>query len=271
MTQPTHHLDPGDPPAPGTVTLVGAGPGDPDLLTLKAARVIAAATLLLVDDLVNDAVLAYANPQARVVRVGKRGGCKSTPQSFIHRLMVRAARRGETVVRLKGGDPFVFGRGGEECEVLRAAGIPVRCVNGITSGLAAATELGIAATHRQLAHGVMLLTGHRQAGEPPLDWAALGACARQAGLTMIIYMGVAQAAHIQHELLRAMPGSTPVAIAQHATLPQRRHAVTTLERLVSTLQNSRLGSPAVIIVGDVVRAAAVLAMDDPSTVLPRRA
>jgi uroporphyrin-III C-methyltransferase len=116
---------------------VGAGPGDPELLTLKAVRAIQAATVLLVDDLVSDAIVALARPGARIVHVGKRGGCKSTPQAFIEKLMVMAAREGENVVRLKGGDPFIFGRGGEEVEHLRAAGIEVAVVNGITAGLAA--------------------------------------------------------------------------------------------------------------------------------------
>jgi uroporphyrin-III C-methyltransferase len=122
---------------PGSVTLVGAGPGDPELITLKAVKAIASATVLLVDDLVNDAVLAHAAPGTRVVYVGKRGGCASTPQAFIEKLMVSEAQRGEQVVRLKGGDPFVFGRGGEEVEALQVAGIAVHVVNGITSGLAA--------------------------------------------------------------------------------------------------------------------------------------
>ena len=121
----------------GRVALVGAGPGDPELLTLKAVRAIGRATVLLVDDLVSDGVLAHADPKARIVHVGKRGGCKSTPQAFIDKLMSTEARNGEQVVRLKGGDPFVFGRGGEEAERLRAQGIDVEVVNGITAGLAA--------------------------------------------------------------------------------------------------------------------------------------
>ena len=126
----------------GRCTLVGAGPGDPELLTLKAARAIASASLILVDDLVNDAVLEHASPTARIVHVGKRGGCKSTPQAFIDKLMITAVQEGEHVVRLKGGDPFIFGRGGEEVEHLRAAGIDVEVVNGITSGLAGMSSLG---------------------------------------------------------------------------------------------------------------------------------
>ena len=149
----------------GSVTLVGAGPGDPDLLTIKAVKAIAAATVILVDDLVNDAVLVHAQANARIVHVGKRGGCKSTPQAFIEKLMVMAAREGEAVVRLKGGDPFIFGRGGEEIDALQAAGITVQVVSGITSGLAALTSLNVPLTHRDHAHGVVFVTGHAKPGD----------------------------------------------------------------------------------------------------------
>ena len=130
----------------GLCTLVGAGPGDPELLTLKALKAIQAATVLFVDDLVNPDIVAFAQPTARIVYVGKRGGCKSTPQAFIEKLMVMAAKEGDNVVRLKGGDPFIFGRGGEEIDTLRAAGIEVNVVNGITSGLAAMTSLNVPLT-----------------------------------------------------------------------------------------------------------------------------
>ena len=151
---------------PGKVTLVGAGPGDPDLLTLKALKAIQGASLLLVDDLVSPEVLAHASAHARIMRVGKRGGLRSTPQDFIDRLMLRAARRGEHVVRLKGGDPFIFGRGGEEVERLRAAGVTVEVVN------------GIALTHRAHAQGVVFLTGHARSGAEAPDWATLAVAAR---------------------------------------------------------------------------------------------
>src|SRR5512140_2698936 len=160
---------------PGTVTLVGAGPGDPELLTLKAVKAIRAATVLLVDDLVSDSVVGLAGQHARVIHVGKRGGCRSTPQSFIERLMVTAAREGEQVVRLKGGDPFIFGRGGEEVEHLRAEGIEVRVISGITAGLAAATTLGVPLTHREHAHGVLFITGHAHHDAPGTDWRAIAA------------------------------------------------------------------------------------------------
>jgi uroporphyrin-III C-methyltransferase len=243
---------------PGTVSLVGAGPGDPELLTLKAVKAISAATVLLVDDLVSDAVLAHASPRARIVHVGKRGGCKSTPQAFIEKLMVMAASEGEVVVRLKGGDPFIFGRGGEEVEALRAAGIEVQVVNGITAGLAGLTSLGVPLTHREHAHGVVFVTGHAKPGDSGTDWPALAATARDAKLTLVIYMGVSGSQQIQAELLTGLPTHTPVAVIQHATLPQQRHAVTTLGQLRATIEREGLGSPAVIVVGDVVSGIAAL-------------
>ena len=243
----------------GSVTLVGAGPGDPELLTIKAAKAIAAATVLLVDDLVSDEVLAHASPSARIVHVGKRGGCKSTPQAFIQKLMLTAARDGEVVVRLKGGDPFIFGRGGEEVEHLQAEGIPVQVVNGITAGLAGLSSLGVPLTHREHAHGVVFVTGHAKPGDRGTDWRALAATARDAKLTLVIYMGVSSAQQIQRELLTGLPDSTPLAIIQHASLPQQRQAVSTLGELCATLQREGLGSPAVMVVGDVVSGVAALA------------
>lgn len=253
MTNQPKPADPGTVFLPGTVTLVGAGPGDPELLTLKAVRAIASATVLLVDDLVNDAVLVHAAPGTRIVPVGKRGGCKSTPQAFIEKLMVMAAREGEVVVRLKGGDPFIFGRGGEEVEHLQGEGIAVQVVNGITAALGGLTSLGVPLTHREHAHGVVFVTGHAKPGDSGTDWQQLAATARDAKLTLVIYMGVSGAAHIQQQLLTGLPASTPLAIIQHATLPQQRHAVSTLGDLLHTLAREQLGSPAVIVVGDVVR------------------
>jgi uroporphyrin-III C-methyltransferase len=244
---------------PGTVTLVGAGPGDPELLTLKAARAIASATVLMVDDLVSEGVLSHASPTARIVNVGKRGGCKSTPQAFIERLMIMAAKEGEVVVRLKGGDPFIFGRGGEEADHLRAAGIEVQVVNGITSGLAGLTALGAPLTHRDHAHGVVFVTGHAKPGDSGTDWKALAATARQAKLTLVIYMGVSSAGHIEQELLSGLPAHTPLAIIQHASLPHQRHAIATLGELCTTLAREQMGSPAVIVIGDVVRGVTAMA------------
>ncbi|CAN5518735.1 uroporphyrinogen-III C-methyltransferase [soil metagenome] len=235
-----------------TVTLVGAGPGDPELLTLKALKAIQQATVLFVDDLVSDEIVAFAPAGARIVHVGKRGGCKSTPQAFIEKLMLMAAKEGENVVRLKGGDPFIFGRGGEEVEHLRAAGIQVEVINGITAGLAAVTSLGVPLTHRQHAHGVVFVTGHAKPGDTGTDWRALAATAHSARLTLVIYMGVSGAERIQNELLSGLPAATPVAVIQNASLPIQRHIRTTLGRLAHDLSLSGLASPSVIVVGDVI-------------------
>ncbi len=253
--------------ARGQVTLVGAGPGDPELLTIKALKAIQKATVVLVDDLVNEAIVAFASPSARIVYVGKRGGCKSTPQSFIEKLMVTAALEGENVVRLKGGDPFVFGRGGEEMEALLAAGVRVTVINGITAGLAAVSSLGVPLTHREFAHGVVFVTGHAKPGSTGTDWRALATTARQAKLTLVIYMGVSGAATIQRELMHGLHADTPVAIIQNASLTQQRHAVCTLVDLQSTIHREHLSSPSVIVVGDVLQGllAAGLQTDSTST------
>jgi uroporphyrin-III C-methyltransferase len=246
----------------GKVTLVGAGPGDPELLTLKAVKAISQASVILVDDLVSDAVLAHAQPSARIVHVGKRGGCKSTPQAFIEKLMLLAAREGENVVRLKGGDPFIFGRGGEEIEALQAAGIEVQVVNGITSGLAALTSLNVPLTHREHAHGVVFVTGHAKPHDAGTDWAQLASAAAQAKLTLVIYMGVSGSQHIQDQLLLGLPGGTPAAIIQNASLPTQRYAVCALDQLRSTIEREHLQSPSVIVVGDVLQGLASLAAED---------
>jgi uroporphyrin-III C-methyltransferase len=248
-------------PAPliGRVTLVGAGPGDPDLLTLKAVKAIQTASVILVDDLVSEGVLAHARPGTRITRVGKRGGCKSTPQANIEQLMLEAARVGENVVRLKGGDPFIFGRGGEEVENLRRAGIEPAVINGITAGLAGLTTLGAPLTHRDHAQGVVFVTGHPQKHGAGIDWPRLAASARELRLTLVIYMGIGNAAQIQAGLLQELPGDTPVAVIERATCPQQRQCVTTLAGLLDSLHATGLGSPAVMVVGDVVRAASLAA------------
>lgn len=238
----------------GKVILVGAGPGDPDLLTLKAVKAIAAADVLLVDDLVNPDILAHAAAHARIVHVGKRGGCRSTPQEFIERLMVAEARAGRCVVRLKGGDPFIFGRGGEERAHLMQAGIAVDVVNGISSGLAAPSAIGVPLTQREVSQGVIFVTGHaRQDGTPP-DWQALAVL----DMTLVIYMGMARCGDIQSRLLEGgKPADTPVAVIHSATMPDQAHLLTTLGELPGALARSSLGSPAIIVVGDVVRFAAI--------------
>jgi uroporphyrin-III C-methyltransferase len=245
----------------GKVLLVGAGPGDPDLLTFKAAKAIASATVILVDDLVNDAVLSHASPTARIVQVGKRGGCKSTPQAFIEKLMIMAAKEGETVVRLKGGDPFIFGRGGEEVEALHSAGIEVEVINGITSGLAAATALNTPLTHRDHAHGVVFVTGHAKPGSSGPDWQLLSRTAAQAKLSLVVYMGVSGVQHISSGLLTGLPAATPVAVVQHASLPQQRIHHTTLGQLADDVITFKLQSPSVLLIGDVFAASQALDAD----------
>lgn len=244
-------------PPRGSITLVGAGPGDPELLTLKAAKAIAAASVILVDDLVSEGVLAHAAPAARITYVGKRGGCgKSTPQATIERLMLEAVRAGENVVRLKGGDPFIFGRGGEEVQSLRRAGIEPVVLNGVTAGLAALTSLGAPLTHREHAQGVVFVTGHPQKNGPGVDWARLALAARELRLTLVIYMGIRSAARIQAGLLQGLPAATPVAVVERASLPAQRQCLTELGSLTAALQRHGLGSPAIVVVGDVVRGVA---------------
>ena len=236
------------------VTLVGAGPGDPELLTLKAVKAIASATVLLVDDLVSDGVTAHACETARIVYVGKRGGCQSTPQAFIEKLMVQEALAGENVVRLKGGDPFIFGRGGEEVTYLQSHGIAVSVINGITAGLAGVTSLGVPLTHRDHAHGVVFITGHaKHDANNRIDWVGLARTASQAKLTLVIYMGVKGAADLQQALLQGLAADTPVAIVQNASLPNQRHAVCTLFDLQDSVVREGLASPSVIVVGDVLQ------------------
>jgi uroporphyrin-III C-methyltransferase len=236
----------------GKVYLVGAGPGDPDLLTLKAVKALAIADLILMDDLVNPQVLVHAHANARVVQVGKRGGCASTPQEFIERLMLTEAQNGHCVVRLKGGDPFIFGRGGEERASLLAAGIVVEVINGISSGLAAPASLGIPLTHRDWSQGAIFVTGHAKPGGIGPNWEVLA----KSGLTLVIYMGVAHCADICASLLQGgMAQTMPVAVIQSASCTKQAQLITTLGQLPRDLAASGLGSPSIIVMGDVVRCA----------------
>ncbi|WP_077035588.1 uroporphyrinogen-III C-methyltransferase [Pelomonas sp. KK5] len=238
------------------VSLVGAGPGDPELLTLGALRRLQAADVILTDELADPRVLALANPLARVLNVGKRGGRPSTNQRFIHELMIREACSGAKVVRLKGGDPFVFGRGGEEADALRAEGIEVEVVNGITAGLAAPASIGIPVTDRRCTPGVALVTGHNgESGRTP-DWAALA----RSGLTLVIYMGVARCEAIVAALRDGgMRADMPAAVVASARTPKQRHAIGTLAGLPALLQTDpSLASPAILVIGEVVNLAALV-------------
>lgn len=228
------------------VWLIGAGPGDPELLTLKAVRALREADVVLIDDLVNPEVLVHC-PSARVIAVGKRGGCRSTPQAFIQRLMLRYARQGRCVARLKGGDPCIFGRGGEEAAWLQTHGIETELVNGITAGLAGATQCGISLTLRGVSRGVTLVTAHTQ-DDSPLNWQALA----KSGTTLVVYMGVSKLEEIQHGLLEGgLPAQTPIAMIENASLPQQREQRCTLAQLTDVANRFKLNSPAILVIGEV--------------------
>src|SRR3954466_11204777 len=232
----------------GKVYLIGAGPGDPELMTLKGARALACADVVLIDDLVSRGCLAHARPSVKVIEVGKRGGCASTPQAFIEKLMVQYAAAGSVVARLKGGDPFVFGRGGEELQALTKAGVEVEIVPGVTAGTAVPAALGIPVTHRDFVRGVTFVSGHAPKGAEP-DWEALA----RGGTTLVIYMGLARLDRIVRALARAgMSADTPACIVQDGTLKTQKQRVTTLGRL----SMHGFGSPSLIVIGDVVRFAA---------------
>lgn len=231
------------------VYLIGAGPGAGDLLTLRAARILAdEAEVVLADDLVSAEVLALVRPQARILKVGKRGGRASTPQAFIERLMVRYARQGRTVVRLKGGDPFMFGRGGEELLTLRAAGFAAEVVSGLTAGIAVPATLGIPVTHRGLAAGVTFVTARAGTqGNPEPDWAALA----KTGTTLVIYMGLARLGEITRELLAAgLAPHTPAAVIAQGCQPGQQQAIASLVELPEAATG--LPAPAIIVIGAVV-------------------
>jgi uroporphyrin-III C-methyltransferase len=227
--------------------LIGAGPGDVELMTLKATRALAQADVVLVDDLVNPDVLQFARADALVVYVGKRGGHPSTPQACIVAQMLEHARAGRSIARLKGGDPFVFGRGGEEQQALHAAGIEVEVINGVTAGIAAPAAIGIPVTHRDYAQGVVFVTGHgADNGEP--DWAALAATR----MTLVIYMGMRRLAGIVGALLAAgMGGDTACAAIESATRPGQRHVLAPLGEFADAVARAGLGSPAIVVIGGV--------------------
>jgi uroporphyrin-III C-methyltransferase len=227
----------------GQVALVGAGPGDPELLTMRAARLLGAADVVVYDALVGDGVLDLARPDAELIDVGKRPG-QGVAQDLISLLLVRLAREGKRVVRLKGGDPFVFGRGGEEAVALAEAGIACEVVPGITSAVAAPAAAGIPVTHRGLSASFTVVTGHRQRGETPVNWHALA----QAGGTIVVLMGVAQRGHIASALMEGgLAPSTPVAAVGRATTSGQAVVRGTL----ATLAELAIESPATIVIGAV--------------------
>jgi uroporphyrinogen III methyltransferase/synthase len=234
----------------GIVYLVGAGPGDPELLTLKAYRLISSADVIVHDYLVAPAILALARLDAEKIFVGKKGGGFCCPQTKIEATLIRVAREGKTVVRLKGGDPFIFGRGGEEAEALVAADITFEVVPGVTSALAAAAYAGIPLTHRSHASGVVFLTGHEDPAKPDSairweDYAKLGA-------TLCLYMGMKNLETITRRLQAGgLSGSTPVAVIQSATTGEHRQLLTTLVDVALDSEHAGFGAPAIVIIGEV--------------------
>ena len=233
-------------PAPGRIWLVGAGPGDPDLLTLKAARVLSTADVVVYDRLVGDGVLALIGGQARRLYVGKRKSAHSVPQDEVNRLLAALALDGHEVVRLKGGDPFLFGRGGEEMLAAREAGIECHVVPGVSAALAASAAIGAPLTHRGIAQGVTFVTGHAASdGEPDLDWAALA----RPNQTVAVYMGLSTAGRIAARLLAAgRDGATPVAVVENVSRGDERRLLTTLADLPAAVAG--LAGPAILLIGE---------------------
>jgi uroporphyrin-III C-methyltransferase len=231
----------------GTVYLVGAGPGDPELLTLRAARLLGEAELVVHDGLVDPAVLAFARPGAELVSVAKSRARHTLPQEAINALLVREARAGRDVVRLKGGDPFVFGRGGEEAEACRAAGVPVEVVPGVTSALGAAAAAQIPLTHRDSASIVSFVAGQCK-GLTEQDWAGLAG----KGRTLVIYMGVKTAPQIAEKLMAdGLAPDVPVAVVENAARKTMRVLRGPLAALPEIVEHERVKSPALIIIGEV--------------------
>ena len=244
------------PPVPGRVVLVGTGPGDPELLTLRAARLLQQADIALYDNLVSPAVLALLPASAERLYVGKRRNRHALGQDDINQRMVELARQGRQVLRLKGGDPFIFGRGGEELEYLARAGIACEVVPGITAAVGVAAYAGIALTHRQLAQSCTFVTGHLQDGSMALDWPLL-ARARQ---TVVVYMGLLGLPLLCAKLIEhGRAADTPAAIIQQGTTPDQRVLVGTLADLPARVAADPLHAPTLIIIGEVVRLRAVLA------------
>jgi uroporphyrin-III C-methyltransferase/precorrin-2 dehydrogenase/sirohydrochlorin ferrochelatase len=237
----------------GRVYLVGAGPGDPELLTLRALRRLQEADVVIYDKLVGPEILEYADPDADRVYVGKSKGRHSRSQAEINALMAHHAAQGKIVVRLKGGDPFVFGRGGEEMESLMALGIPVDVVPGITAATGCAAAAGIPLTHRDHTGTVTFVSGHAKDGDPALDWAGLA----QAKQTLVIYMGVSTAGRIADQLIaHGMDPHIPVAVIENGTLPTQKLASGSLGEIEQLIADHRITGPALLVIGSVAGLAA---------------
>jgi len=242
---------------PGEVAIVGAGPGDPGLLTLRALMLIRQADIIVHDRLVSTQILELANPSAELIHVGKASGCHYVPQEQTNELLVRLAMKQRRIVRLKGGDPYIFGRGGEEAEFLVDHQIDFRVVPGITSAAGCSSYCGIPLTHRDYSQSVTFVTGHRKSDRAlELNWSMLAA----PGQTRVFYMGLNNAPTIVRELTaHGLPGSCPVALVERGTTSMQHMATTTLDRLEDTIRREDFMPPTLIIVGEVVTLASKLA------------
>jgi uroporphyrinogen III methyltransferase/synthase len=237
-------------PATGTVFLVGAGPGDPDLLTRKASRLIGEADAIVYDYLVAPEILMLARPEAEKVFVGKKGGGFCCPQRDIESILIRLAREGKNVVRLKGGDPFVFGRGGEEAEALVDAEIAFEVVPGVTSALAAAAYAGVPLTHRSHSSAVVFLTGHEDPSKPDsaIHWEDYG----RLGATLCLYMGMKNLGTITRRLQAGgLSPETPALVVQSATTGEHRQLLTTVARVALESEHAGFGAPSIVVIGEV--------------------
>lgn len=235
---------------PGRVYLVGAGPGDPDLLTVKATRLLAAAEVIVYDRLVSKEVMALANPKAVRIAVGKESKRHPVPQDVINDILVKQAKSGRMTVRLKGGDPFIFGRGSEEALALREAGFTCEVVPGITAAQGCAASAGVPLTHRGLATGVRLVTGHCKQDQPlDLDWCGLA----DSNTTLVVYMGVANIAEISSRLIaEGLAASTPILAINNGTTPSERRIVSTLATVMHDASAADFKGPVLFIIGNVV-------------------
>jgi uroporphyrin-III C-methyltransferase len=234
----------------GKVWLVGAGPGDPELLTIKAARLIAQADALVYDHLVSDDIMALARPDARRIYAGKEASNHTLPQDSINQLLVDLANEKLSVVRLKGGDPFIFGRGGEELETLVESGIPFEVVPGITAAAGCAAYAGFPLTHRDHAQAVTFVTGHLKDGTVNLDWQALS----RPKQTVVFYMGIGAAAEICRQMIaHGLPSMTPAAVVRNGTQADQKTLLATLGTLPDRIAASGIKPPALIIVGSVTK------------------
>jgi uroporphyrin-III C-methyltransferase len=251
----------------GKVYLVGAGPGDPGLMTVKGKTLLECADVVVYDALVSPQVLAMINPQAEQINAGKRKGMHSMLQEEITQILIEKAQEAAIVVRLKGGDPFIFGRGGEEMEDLVKVGIPVEVVPGITAGIAASAYAGIPLTHRAYSSSVTFVTGHEGAGKyrPTVNWQAIA----HGSETIIIYMGIHNLQHITEELLAAgLNPTTPVALVRWGTRPNQQELKGNLATIGQQVEETKFEAPAIVVIGAVVNLHEVLSHCRPAQLFP---